>query len=79
VASFKEILPVLRRIPFQPPPLTERTQSGSPNPAGRENRLAPDCAERTQSTPRNAPCPCGSGQKYKRCCGRNAPAVLNVA
>ncbi|MGJ5818520.1 SEC-C metal-binding domain-containing protein [Paludibaculum fermentans] len=28
------------------------------------------------STPRNAPCPCGSGEKYKRCCGRNAPAVL---
>jgi hypothetical protein len=21
--------------------------------------------------PRNAPCPCGSGQKYKRCCGRS--------
>ncbi len=20
--------------------------------------------------PRNAPCPCGSGQKFKRCCGR---------
>lgn len=20
------------------------------------------------STPRNAPCPCGSGEKYKRCC-----------
>ncbi|MBI5148341.1 SEC-C domain-containing protein, partial [Candidatus Pacearchaeota archaeon] len=19
---------------------------------------------------RNAPCPCGSGKKYKRCCGR---------
>lgn len=19
-------------------------------------------------TPRNAPCPCGSGEKYKRCC-----------
>jgi SEC-C motif len=30
-------------------------------------------------TPRNAPCPCGSGQKHKRCCGRNAPAVLNAA
>ena len=30
-------------------------------------------------TPRNAPCPCGSGQKHKRCCGRNAPARLNVA
>jgi hypothetical protein len=22
------------------------------------------------STPRNAPCPCGSGRKYKRCCGQ---------
>ena len=21
---------------------------------------------------RNAPCPCGSGKKYKHCCGRNA-------
>ncbi|HWR49866.1 MAG TPA: SEC-C metal-binding domain-containing protein [Bryobacteraceae bacterium] len=25
---------------------------------------------------RNAPCPCGSGQKYKRCCGKNAPPVI---
>jgi len=23
-----------------------------------------------ESTPRNAPCPCGSGKKFKRCCGR---------
>ncbi|MBO5148805.1 MAG: SEC-C domain-containing protein, partial [Anaerotignum sp.] len=21
---------------------------------------------------RNDPCPCGSGKKYKQCCGRNA-------
>ncbi len=27
--------------------------------------------------PRSAPCPCKSGQKYKRCCGRNAPPVLS--
>jgi hypothetical protein len=25
--------------------------------------------EPTQSFPRNAPCPCGSGKKYKKCCG----------
>jgi hypothetical protein len=31
------------------------------------------------ATPRNAQCPCGSGAKYKRCCGRNAPPVLNRA
>lgn len=24
---------------------------------------------------RNAPCPCGSGNKYKRCCARKAPGV----
>jgi len=29
-------------------------------------------------TPRNANCPCKSGLKYKRCCGKNSPAVLNV-
>ncbi len=28
------------------------------------------------SIPRGAPCPCGSGAKYKRCCGTNAPPVL---
>jgi len=30
-------------------------------------------------TPRNAQCPCNSGQKYKRCCGKNAPAMLHAA
>ncbi|MBM3188447.1 MAG: hypothetical protein FJZ90_06970, partial [Chloroflexi bacterium] len=23
---------------------------------------------------RNDPCPCGSGKKYKQCCGRRVPA-----
>ena len=26
-----------------------------------------------KKTPRNAPCPCGSGKKYKYCCGRSGP------
>jgi uncharacterized protein YchJ len=25
---------------------------------------------RLETTPRSATCPCGSGKKYKRCCGR---------
>jgi hypothetical protein len=33
-------------------------------------------AARPAPIPRGAPCPCGSGAKYKRCCGTNAPAVL---
>ena len=36
---------------------------------------AAEFTERTQITPRNAPCTCGSGEKYKRCCGKDAPAV----
>ncbi len=28
---------------------------------------------------RTAPCPCGSGKKYKRCCGTTAPPLLSAA
>ena len=35
--------------------------------------------EKPKLTPRNATCPCGSGNKYKRCCGKDAPPVLNQA
>ncbi len=47
---------------------------------------SPEFTKRTQTPPppapetaRNAPCPCGSGQKYKRCCGENAPPHLYAA
>jgi len=43
--------------------VTEQTQSQTP-PLG---------------TPRNALCPCGSQIKFKRCCGRNSPPILNMA
>ena len=33
---------------------------------------APVAAPRAQpAVGRNDPCPCGSGKKYKKCCGRN--------
>ncbi len=35
------------------------------------------CTDRPPQVPRNAPCPCGSGKKYKRCCGVSAAPVLN--
>ena len=54
-----------RMEPRQTPesPATKRTQSEPPAP--------------TQIA-RSQPCPCGSGAKYKRCCGRNAPGVLQT-
>jgi preprotein translocase subunit SecA len=34
-------------------------EEGAKQPARKENRVG-----------RNDPCPCGSGKKYKKCCGR---------
>ena len=44
-------------------------------PAGQEIPHAPIPIEAIPSKPkvaRNAPCPCGSGRKYKKCCGRDS-------
>lgn len=40
-------------------PLTKRQHNQTIVPVRTEPKI-----------PRNAPCPCGSGNKYKRCCGR---------
>ena len=40
----------------------------------KQTRSAP--APPTQTVSRSAPCTCGSGLKYKRCCGKDAPPVL---
>jgi hypothetical protein len=29
--------------------------------------------------PRNQPCPCGSGKRYKHCCGANTPVSVGIA
>ncbi len=42
-------------------------------------KTASSFCEKPKQMPRNAPCPCGSGAKYKRCCGTDAPPVLNRA
>lgn len=39
-----------------------------------ESALNPDTEEeKEKKTPRNEPCPCGSGKKYKQCCGKSGP------
>jgi SEC-C motif len=38
-------------------------------PDGRRGREAVETVVRSDGVVRNAPCPCGSGRKYKRCCG----------
>ena len=34
---------------------------------------ADDDADKEKKTARNEPCPCGSGKKYKQCCGKSGP------
>ncbi|HWR54033.1 MAG TPA: SEC-C metal-binding domain-containing protein, partial [Bryobacteraceae bacterium] len=65
----------------------DETGATVPRPSGRggvqpceppRSSDEPRAADTTASIPRNALCPCGSGQKYKRCCGKDAPAVINA-
>jgi hypothetical protein len=58
-----------------PPASTIRTQSTPANPSRDREGAAPPLAS-AQPIPRNAPCPCHSGLKYRRCCGAAAPPVL---
>ena len=73
-------------VPSEPSPASaasasfcKNTESPAPPPASVTNDVAPFCenAQTPVQTPRNAPCPCGSRQKYKRCCGKQAKPVLN--
>ncbi|MGB8720870.1 MAG: SEC-C metal-binding domain-containing protein [Desulfobacterales bacterium] len=34
-----------------------------------ERALNPTQAVKSEKIGRNSPCPCGSGKKYKKCCG----------
>jgi uncharacterized protein YchJ len=52
-----------------------------PSPAASSSfcKTTQEAAPQQPQTPRNAQCSCGSGLKYKRCCGKDAPAVLHAA
>ena len=61
--------------PPQPPDTEPETDNqAEPKPA---TQTASDPGDSYPGTPRTALCPCQSGEKYKRCCGRQAPPALN--
>ena len=59
--------------------MAEKARSSFCNPAAPAPAAPGSFCEKPKFIPRNAQCPCGSGTKYKRCCGVNAPPVLNRA
>jgi preprotein translocase subunit SecA len=44
-------------------------QNGNQLEPGQQVKTVEPIRNRTQKVDRNAPCPCGSGKKYKKCCG----------
>ena len=69
-----------RQVPLasaQPPPVAAE---GGEAPAGPAQPQAPDVVQQATSDkiPRNAPCPCGSGKKYKQCHGRPGAEPLDL-
>ena len=44
-----------------------------------EERLTPAVTEATPAISRNSPCPCGSGKRYKHCCGALGKPVGDIS
>ena len=81
--TFHRSLKELRRL--QSERLYATFVTGAPATKQMTEPVAENSAKQTQSQPaqtrqipRSAPCPCKSGEKYKRCCGKNAPPVLTA-
>lgn len=76
-AAFEEFLdvlifPMIRRHHEMFPRMHDKSGASLPRGASMREMGAPAWKqnEAFSGTPRNAPCPCNSGKKYKRCCGR---------
>ena len=51
---------------------TERKQVINGTPNEDKSKTKKQTPKRVKKVGRNEPCPCGSGKKYKQCCGKNA-------
>ena len=68
----EDVVVMLMRVNVQYPPSLPKTE-----PVMIENRgdgerqvKTPDVTPKSKQVGRNDPCPCGSGKKYKNCCGK---------
>jgi hypothetical protein len=79
LASCKEMAPVLKSD-IRRQLLLHKLEDAEMSTSVTQALFAPlPVAAESAPIPRGAPCPCGSGAKYKRCCGINAPGVLAEA
>jgi hypothetical protein len=65
-----------KRNGLPPQPVPESAQNPQPQSNQQGAKRNPTAFSKVG---RNSPCPCGSGKKYKRCCGPNAAPILYAA
>lgn len=67
----KVIRPMIQRhhAMFPHMPKLQMPEPSKASPPPRKKAVRSGSTEKFPGTGRNAPCPCGSGKKYKRCCG----------
>ena len=56
----------------QPEPPKKQEMELVENRSGERETRQPEVKPKSQQVGRNDPCPCGSGKKYKNCCGKDA-------
>ena len=73
---YEDVAQFVYRVQLQvsePAPAAAGANAGAaPDQRRPPRRTAPRAASGKKKVGRNAPCPCGSGRKFKHCCGRNA-------
>jgi hypothetical protein len=72
-------IPTPKPAPQPPPNAAPAGLSSFCNPVGQVPDLPSTKPAVSNKIPRNAPCPCKSGAKYKKCCGGPAAQPLNRA
>jgi len=73
--TFHRSLKELRRLQAERIYATFAAPKSVPENSTKQTQSEP---VKSATIPRSAPCPCKSGQKYKRCCGKNAAPLLTT-
>lgn len=67
-----ETIKYLFHVQIQKAPERERVAKETATNQGGDNSVKKEPIRKEHTVGRNDPCPCGSGKKYKNCCGREA-------
>ena len=76
MANLQQLQHFAKRTTAQKPDECPDCKGGVADPSSAKSTICETNSHQPE-VGRNTPCPCGSGLKFKRCCGVNAPPILN--